>query len=87
MEVEVPGGEEDGGALGVGDGGDGLFGSSLDCGPGGLRLGLIFAALEEDFALRRCWFGGRRCCGFLCGRKGGNGEHRGQHDGKAYPSG
>lgn len=52
MEVEVPGGKGDGGALRIGDGGDVFFG-----GAGGFtrfsrglgRLG--FVAMEEDLAL------------------------------------
>jgi hypothetical protein len=50
MEVEVPVGEDDGGALGVGDGGDGLFRSAGELAAMGLVLG-VFVAMEEDLAL------------------------------------
>jgi hypothetical protein len=51
MEVEVPVGEDDGGALGVGDGGDCLFRSAGELAGMGLALGLVFISVEEDLTL------------------------------------
>jgi hypothetical protein len=62
VEVEVPGGEEKRGALGLGDGCDGLLGGSLDGRSGGLELALLFASLKEHFTLGRGWESLLRTC-------------------------
>ena len=52
VEVEVPGGKGDGGALRIGDGGDVFFGGAGSFTRFGRRLGWLgFVAMEENLSL------------------------------------
>jgi hypothetical protein len=66
VEIQVPGGEDEGRTLGFSDGDDGLFGGAFGGGFVAV-LRLVFVALKDDLALRlwMVWVSWLRSCRFL----------------------